>query len=231
MNTMARQSALAVLPLGTPQALGFLQLRADPLFYRIKPAQRLELVVAALADGRHLADQQRERGVKDPWELAARLGVPVRETAGDADFGTTVVCAEYRTRHPRIVLYTRVLERLQAALDDVRGGGPSRVDVKAAFLAHELYHHLDESRGDQSLSRRHRVCLLRLGSWRWTSGVTSLPEIAAGAFAQSLLGLPFHAKLLELFVVLDADAGAAHRYIEALAACGTAFPEPPGAPA
>jgi hypothetical protein len=40
-----------------------------------------------------------------------------------------------------------------------------------------------------------------VGRWAWTSGLASLPEIAAGAFAQALLGLPFHGKLLESVLV------------------------------
>jgi CxxC motif-containing protein (DUF1111 family) len=38
---------------------------------------------------------------------------------------------------------------------------------------------------------------MKLGRWTWTAGLTTLPEIAAGAFAQQLLGLSFHPKLLD----------------------------------
>jgi hypothetical protein len=38
---------------------------------------------------------------------------------------------------------------------------------------------------------------MKLGRWTWTAGLTTLPEIAAGAFAQQLLGLDFHPKLLD----------------------------------
>ena len=231
MNALARESARAALPLGTPQALGFLQLRTDPLFHRLTPAQRVELVTAALEDGWQLARAQRARTSPCPWALAEDLGVKVREAQDDPRFGTTVVCAEYRTRHRDVLLFTSVLAQLQSTLDGVEFDLPAPVDVKSAFLAHELFHHLDLSRGSDSLSRRHRVCLFRLGPWRWTSGLTSLPEIAAGAFAQALLDLPFHAKLLELFVVLEADASAAQRYVEALAESSLAFPEPSGASA
>ena len=49
------------------------------------------------------------------------------------------------------------------------------------------------------------MTLLTLARWRWTGGLTSLPEIAAGAFAQSLLGLAFHPKLLDLATLSSAS--------------------------
>jgi hypothetical protein len=47
--------------------------------------------------------------------------------------------------------------------------------------------------------------LFRIGSWRWRTGVAALAEIAAGAFAQSLLDLPCHPCALNL-VALDTIA-------------------------
>jgi hypothetical protein len=44
--------------------------------------------------------------------------------------------------------------------------------------------------------------LFRIGNWRWRTGVAALAEIAAGAFAQSLLDLPCHPHVLN-FVARD----------------------------
>jgi len=60
--------------------------------------------------------------------------------------------------------------------------------------------------------------VLRLGPWRWTSGLTSLAEIAAGAFAQGLLGLRWHPRWFDLITVFDADPAAAARLVAALRA-------------
>jgi hypothetical protein len=68
------------------------------------------------------------------------------------------------------------------------------------FIAHELYHHFDCLRGHARLSERHAVRIFSVGRWQWTSGLSSLCEIAAGAFAQRLMGLPFHPALLDLLV-------------------------------
>jgi hypothetical protein len=230
MNAAAREVVQESLPLATPRALAFLQLQADPLFHRVKAARRHALIDAALEDGRALGVAHRREFGADPRALAARARVTVWESAREAGFGATVVCAEYRERTQHVVLYTPVLGRLQAACTAL--GSPfCSLDVHAAFLAHELYHHLDCGRGPEALASRHRIDLLRLGRWRWTSGVASLAEIAAGAFAQSLLGLPFHAKLLELLVLLEANPAAGPRYVEALAAATLAVIPPDGVPA
>jgi hypothetical protein len=234
MTGATRESALAALPLATAQALAFLQLREDPIYYRIPPTQQVDLVAAALGDGYALADQQRAQGFSHPWRIAQRLGVSVRESTEDASFGTTVVCAEYYTRQREIVLYTRVIERVQGMADDLLHGAAvsgAPCDVRAAYLAHELYHHLDCLRGPDSIARRHRVCLLRIGRLRWTSGVSSLAEIAAGAFAQRLLDLDFHAKLLDLCVLLDRHTPAAQRFVQKLAEHRPVLPALCGVPA
>jgi hypothetical protein len=84
------------------------------------------------------------------------------------------------------------------------------------LIAHELYHHLDATGPAPLLARRHRVTLLALGRWRWTSGLTSLSEIAAGAFAQRLLSLRWHARFFDLITVHSVRPAAASRLAAAL---------------
>jgi hypothetical protein len=47
------------------------------------------------------------------------------------------------------------------------------------------------------IARRHQATLLRIGTWRWRTGIATLGEIAAGSFAQALLDLPCHPKVLD----------------------------------
>ncbi|MBC8008141.1 MAG: hypothetical protein H7X76_08870 [Prolixibacteraceae bacterium] len=181
-----------------PQALGLLQLREDPQYARISPDRRVALVEAALADGRTLADRTGERWGKDPEEVAARCNVPVFLSEGDAGFGSVVVYAEYAPQSRSITLYRPAIRRLDRLIEEhgvpvCRNSG----STMPIFLAHELYHHFDCSRGSARLSRRHVVRIFSVGPWHWTSGLPSLAEIAAGAFAQRLLGLSFHPKLLD----------------------------------
>jgi 3-oxoacyl-[acyl-carrier-protein] synthase III len=57
-------------------------------------------------------------------------------------------------------------------------------------------------RSDIPIARRYQATLFSIGGRRWRTGIAALAEIAAGAFAQSLLDLPVHPRLLDL-VALD----------------------------
>lgn len=182
------------------RVLGLAQLRQDPQFARI-PLQRHEsLVDAALDDGRFLAAEVAGNLGSDPAFVAATCGVPVIDSELEVGYGSVIVFAEYATRPPTITLYGPAIQRLDAAIG--RAGLPGTPAARAIFLAHELYHHFDCTR-TVPLARRHVVRLFGIGRWAWTSGLTSLPEIAAGAFAQELLGLPYHPKALDSFMVPD----------------------------
>lgn len=184
-----------------PQALGLLQLREDQQYPRIPADGRVALVEAALEDGRTLADRTRELWGQDPATIAVRCDVPVFPRENNAGFGSVVVYAEYASQPPSITLYLPAIRRLDRLIVDY-GVQVCRgiVSTMPIFLAHELYHHFDCTRGSARLSRRHVVRIFSIGPWHWTSGLPSLAEIAAGAFAQRLLGLSFHPKLLDLLL-------------------------------
>jgi hypothetical protein len=191
-----------------PQALGLLQLREDPQYPRIPAGHHIELVEAALEDGRSLADRIRKLWGREPATIAARCDIPVVRSGDDAGFGSVIVYAEYATRPPSITLYVPAILQLDKMMAE-RGAGvcPGIGSTMPIFLAHELYHHFDCLRGSGRLSRRYAVKVFGMGSWHWTSGLSSLCEIAAGAFAQQLLGLPFHPKVLDFLSVQTLNHG------------------------
>lgn len=184
-----------------PQTLGLLQLRQDPQYPRIPADRRGALVETALEDGRSLANRTRELWGDVPAIVAARCDVPVVHSEEDAGFGSVVVYADYASQPPSITLYLPAIR----SLDRLLAGHSARAceigSTVPIFLAHELYHHFDCMRGSDRLARRHTVKIFGVGAWHWTSGLSSLSEIAAGAFAQQLLGLPFHPKILDLLLV------------------------------
>jgi hypothetical protein len=205
------------LPMATPEALGMLLLWEDPQFARIDAGSAAVLVEAALEDGRRLASVVRLTCGVAPAVLAERNAVRVVEVDEADDYGTTVVYAEYTERPLQIRLFLPAIRAFNRCLTDPElHRAIGLTDVAPVFLAHELYHHLDCLRDTDRLVARHRVPLLRLGPVHWTSGLTSLPEIAAGAFAQYLLGLRHHPKILDLITLFHADPRAALRMAESL---------------
>jgi hypothetical protein len=183
-------------------------LRDDPQFRRIPISQRMPLVEAALEDGRTIAARIARLWGSDPALIAARREIPVVESRSDGGYGSVIVYATYSPQPPNITLYLPAISRLR---EFASGRGGERLaelsmnactmnvsDLKSMFIAHELYHHFDCLRGNARLSERHTVRIFSVGRWQWTSGLSSLCEIAAGAFAQRLMGLPFHPALLDL---------------------------------
>lgn len=210
--------ALALLlarcgPAATPMGLGLLELERDRQFHRIAPPDRQRMVQIALDAGVEAANGLRTAaGSESPRQIADRLGVRVETIDGEGGYETVSVFADYLARPPRIRLYARAIARLDRHLEDY----PDHDRLVATgthpvFVAHELFHHLEGLDPARALARRQRVAILTLGPFRLTTRLSSLAEIAAGAFAQSLLGLRHHSKLLDLVASFDGDPAAAER--------------------
>jgi hypothetical protein len=194
-----RNLSFADIAAAPPEAAGLSMLKADIHALRLDDRAQHAAVSDALADGTATARDLRERfpGLP-PCDIARALQVPVETSDDDPLVGSIWRLAEYRLRPARIVLYRRGLAPLEQALAGELGarllGGAMAEDV---FVAHELYHHLEAIRSEIPIARRHQATLLRIGKWRWRTGIATLGEIAAGAFAQALLDLPHHPKVLD----------------------------------
>jgi hypothetical protein len=188
----------------SPQALGLAMLRDDPHALRLDRASQLAAVSDALADGAATAADLKARfPLLTPQGIARELQVSVETSDDDPMVGSIWRFAEYRSRPPCIMLYRRGIAPLEAALNDRRATKLlGRATLHDVFVAHELYHHAEAIRSEVPIARRHRPTLFRIGKWRWRTGIPALAEIAAGAFAQSLLDLPYHPKVLD-FIAVD----------------------------
>jgi hypothetical protein len=201
----ANAPRLAEFMAASPESLGLAMFEADPHGGRLERSAQLAAVAEALADGAATARDLRQRFPgRTPQELARALKVGVETTDDDPLVGSIWRFAEYRPRPPRIVLYNRGL----APLEEVLVGTMAtrllgRATPRDVFIVHELYHHAEAIRPDTPIARRYRPTLFRIGNWHWRTGIAALAEIAAGAFAQSLLDLPCHPKVLD-FVAVDA---------------------------
>lgn len=199
------------------ETLGLVMLEDDPHAWRLDGATQLAAVRDALADGASLAKSLRQRfSDLAPQAIAHQLGVPIEATDDDPMVGSLWRFAEYRQRPPRILLYRRGLTPLDRILIGALAvrllGQATPQDV---FVAHELFHHAEATRSDTPIARRHRPSLFRIGNWHWRTGVAALAEIAAGAFAQTLLDLPCHPRVLDLIALDAISSGAAAARIAA----------------
>lgn len=188
----------------SPETLGLVMLEADPHAWRLDRSTQHAAVSDALADGVAAALDLRTRFIDlSPEQIARALGLPVETTDSDPMVGTLWRFAEYRPRPPGIVLYSRGLSPLERSPRAAQLLGEAT--PRDVFIAHELYHHIEAVRSEAPIARRYQPTLFRIGNWHWRTGIAVLAEIAAGAFAQALLGLPYHPKVLD-FVTLDTIA-------------------------
>ncbi len=218
MNEPLQQLVRRALRYATPERLAWTLLREDTQFERIPRERVPTLLDAALADGTQRAARTSCTLGTDPDAIARALRLPVEDVDADAGYGRTIVYAAYLTTPPRVQLYEPRIRTLARRLDAPGLAAMIGVaDVRAIYLAHEIYHHLDQTRSGPALAAQHRVPIVKLGGWAWTSGLASLAEVAAGAFAQSLLGLRYHPRLLDLFALFEASPAAARAWVDKLA--------------
>jgi len=183
----------------SPETLGMLMLQGDLHAARLDDRTQCAAVVDALADGAATASGLRKRfpGLTSR-QIAGELQVTVTTTDDDPMVASIWRFAEYRARPPQILLYARGLAPLEQALAHVPAARLlGEATVKDVFVAHELYHHIEATRAEAPIARRHQATLFQIGKWRWRTGIATLAEIAAGSFAQTLLDLPCHPKLLD----------------------------------
>ena len=167
----------------TGEAWGLALLAGDRTGRRIPPDDRRAAVRAALAAGIRAARCCRAaHETADPVRIAAQAGVDVIWSTDAPALGSMVRIAEYAPRPATIRVFMESVRAIQSAA--------CALPVPEIYVAHELFHHLDAT-ALRPVSDLARVTLARLGPWTWRSGVHALSEIAAHAFAQGLLDLPW----------------------------------------
>jgi hypothetical protein len=200
---------LAEVAAASPEALGFVMLEADPHAKLLDHATKLAAVSDALAEGTAAANALRARFPDHaPQRIAGELGVPIETIDDDPAVGVLWRFAEYRQRPARILLYRSGLAPLDRAVGGLAEQLLGQATAQDVFVAHELFHHIEATRPDVPMARRYRPTLFRIGGWHWRTGIAALSEIAAGAFAQGLLDLPCHPRVLDL-LALDAVSASA----------------------
>ncbi len=206
------------VPHARPERLGHLILRFDPQFHRLSPEEAREVVQMALELGAEQAETvAAENGARDPFTLCEQLGVRVETSEDACRYGNLLQYAEYRSRPPQVRLYRKAMDGADRLLTE---SGVAEVlgmtEVSGAFLAHELFHHLDNLPEHQPVKQVRRVTTMRIGPWTLRSGLVTLAEVAAGSFAQALLRLPFHLKLVDLLAIYAESPARAAEWVRVL---------------
>lgn len=206
-----------VLRTADPCKLGRLLLADDPVFGRVPAQRRDEAVRYGLEVGAAIARELvAQHKTTNPFILARSLGVKVTYSDRAGRVGARVNYSEYGSKPPTIVIYQQSMDEVNGAikqhgLELELGLG----DITPLHAAHELYHHVEMHR-KPSPTAGFRVTTLALGPLRLTSGLVSLSEIAANAFAQELLHLRVFPTALEYVTIYLHSPGLAWEMVERL---------------
>ena len=158
-------------------------------------------VEGTLAHGRRLARELHERtGGAAVAEIAQALALSIVRSAEDPQVGWRHRRSEYDPTRRQVTLYARAFVPL-AELATRFGLGDvfTPQAIEDLCLAHEIYHHLEATRG--RASDRYRRVWLRLGPLCLTVREPALDEIAAHRFAQELCSLALSPAVLDLLTM------------------------------
>ncbi len=177
----------------------------EALAGKLTPAQRYEFYQKSTTCGVRLARELRmAHGVRTIEEYAALCGVRPRKLPLD-NSGSYTVFARF-TEPDEIIIYTDNARQTDERIDsenlrDLLGD----FETENVLLAHELYHYLEDRRGDLFTSQKH-LLLWKLGPFRNESGIGCLSELGAMAFAKELCALQFHPYVLDVLMLLPTNA-------------------------
>lgn len=191
-----------VLRLADRRKLAGQLLATDPLYRRIRLDQRGAAVDFGLGAGERVSRElMAQWGTTDPFALAQSLGIKISFTEGKSRVGSHVRFSEYRGKPPAITIYSESMDDVNGAIRENGLGAKLGIsDITPIHVAHELYHHVELQKKPPPTAG-FRIPTLVVGPIRVDSGLVSLAEIAANAFAQELLGLRMYPSLLGFVTV------------------------------
>lgn len=177
---------------------GLYTLSTDLLYHRMGESLRYQSVRNAQRSGQTAARVMALREqCRQPEILCRRYGIRIDDENVENACGRYVL-AQFQEPCD-IVLYDQPIRKLHGFL---KRNIPEKADfpVKELILAHEFYHVLELK--DPNLAPEEiRVTVLKLGSFSLKRKIAAVSEIAAMAFAQELLGVPFAPQLLNLLLL------------------------------
>lgn len=165
--------------------IGMKLLAADIEYRHIPESDREKIIDMAWAVGKEAAQRIKEKfPYQAPSEIARILDVKVL----DSDIQHCCYYSEYDPAKKEIVLYFKNI------MSESLGGDYMRYNEyqvrREAFIAHELFHHLEYTDSNiQPLQKRYRVVLFDLKWFRLTHGLRSMSEIGAYSFTKTLLNI------------------------------------------
>lgn len=94
--------------------------------------------------------------------------------------------------------------------------------VEKVLIAHELFHYIEETNKKEIFTRNEKVELWSIGSFKNTSTIRSLGEIAAMSFSKELNGIGYSPFILDVIIVYGFNKNLAYKiYTQVMDMCSS----------
>ncbi|BFH60311.1 hypothetical protein [Paenibacillus azoreducens] len=205
------------------EVLGCMELRQDPLFHKIPPANIPYYVHESLQAGRLAAAAYKGHGIR---ELCRNNGLHYEITEASGKFHNVSFRAQidFAKKPPEIILYASSLKGMQTVCQDVLGelSGTAETDLDLLVdihLAHEFYHWLEYRDKVFTNEKLETIEVFKLGPFTKKSSVVQCCEIAAHAFCKELLDLPCLPNLLDYAYLIREMQLPAEEFLQQIDTC------------
>ena len=174
----------------------------EPLNGKFTDEQRRHWMEQSLECGRKYAGIICDKyQTKDPKELAKAMGMKVSYPTFP-EKADRVLFAEYR-EPDMINIFMDAVSKAKKYLDrpGIREILTDQLHVANLLLSHELFHHVEEMYRKEIFTKTETIRLWSVGPVHNDSQIIALSEIAAMAFAQEIIQLPYAPYVLDMFLV------------------------------
>lgn len=159
-------------------------LKRDPVYNKIEKEKRKEMIEAAVSMGTEMA---RKLSADGKWkesdtlsEYFEKIGISVKHINKDFRLNEIRYCADIAPRRKEILMYEKSIEIW------AKEQGNSLEDARNFILIHEIYHYLVYDK-NQFASAAYQVPMVKIGKFSiGKTGIRTLEEIAANAFAEEI---------------------------------------------
>lgn len=201
-------------------ALAYLMLREDRLYNKIPDVNHYGIIKKCLDIGEtkargmtpftDITTVARNSGVrialKDRYNIPAirfmGKNIPLADKDDDV-LAKRIYCSEYLPHPSTIIVYQNTVDLINN-ISKNSGYEIRKEYISDMFISHEFYHHLEAI--DKNIYKNYpRVSLINIAGWHIRVTINICSEIAAMAFAKTLLNVPFFPKCIDFLIQYQRD--------------------------
>ncbi|MBE6054583.1 MAG: hypothetical protein E7212_11920 [Clostridium sartagoforme] len=176
----------------------------DPLKAKVSSELRKEMINKANECGRVEALKLKERfkgsSIK---KIIEKMNLEIIEK--DSNIADSYIMFACYNSPNKITIYKKNKILVEKFIyDNKLSNKLNNIDVESVLLAHELFHSIEENNKD-IYTKNTKIVLWKIGAYKYKSGLVSIGEIAAMAFAKELLSLHYNPYLFDVLMLYPHD--------------------------